>query len=88
VLTFRGEVIDLEPDAEVAREALASQVAARVKRLWGRAADLAGKVILTGGGGAELYPWLRTALPGVVLGQDPLFANALGYLSAMAGGAL
>lgn len=86
LLTFRGECIDLEPDAEVAREALANQIAARVKRLWGRAADLAGKVILTGGGGADLHPWLSRSLPGLVLGEDPLFANALGYLSAMAGG--
>jgi len=87
VLTFRGEPIDLEPDAEVAREALANQISARVKRLWGRAADLAGKMILTGGGGADLYPWLKRSLPGLVLGEDPLFANALGYLAAMAGGA-
>ena len=86
VLTFRGEVIDLEPDAEVAREALANQVSAGVKRLWGRAADLVGRLILTGGGGAELYPWLRRSLPGLVLGEDALFANALGYLAAMAAG--
>jgi hypothetical protein len=38
VLTFRGEPIDLEPDPEVAREALANQITARVKRLWRRAA--------------------------------------------------
>lgn len=83
-LTFRGQALDLEPDAQAARESLAALVEARVKQLWGSALDLAEHVILTGGGGKELFPYLRRGIPGLELDRDPVFSNALGYLAAMA----
>ncbi len=83
-MMFRGQAIDLEPDAQVARESLAALIEGRVKQLWGVVLDMAERVILTGGGGAELFPYLQKSVPGLELDPEPVFSNAMGYLAAMA----
>lgn len=80
ILTYRGWEIDLSPRAEEGRRLLAREIGAAVKRLWGEDLDFAERVLVTGGGGQDLFPYLREYVPGAVCGEDSLFANALGYL--------
>lgn len=68
-IKVRGKVIDLkEPTNEVFAQ-LASTVASEADRLWHDDWDM-DVVVVTGGGGAVLAPWLRPLLAGEVLVPD------------------
>jgi plasmid segregation protein ParM len=69
-IKIRGKTIDLRPLTEEAFSKLASAVATEVNRLWADDWDI-DLIVVTGGGGAVLAPYLEPLLSGEVLGVDP-----------------
>ena len=69
-IKIRGKTIDLRPLTEEAFSKLASAVASEVDRLWADDWDI-DLLVVTGGGGAVLAPYLEPLLSGEVLGIDP-----------------
>jgi len=69
-IKIRGKTIDLRPLTEEAFSKLASAVATEVDRLWADDWDI-DLIVVTGGGGAVLAPYLEPLLSGEVLGLDP-----------------
>ena len=82
-IKIRGKSIDLKPLTEEAFSKLASAVATEVDRLWADDWDI-DLIVVTGGGGAVLAPYLQPLLNGEVLGVDPTadsrLNNVRGYL--------
>ena len=82
-IKIRGKTIDLRPLTEEAFSKLASAVATEVDRLWADDWDI-DVIVVTGGGGAVLAPYLEPLLSGEVLGVDPTadsrLNNVRGYL--------
>lgn len=63
-------------------EALADTIVSQARTLWGAAAELKA-VVLTGGGSLELAPYIRKVYPHTrTVGDEPQFANVVGYLRA------
>lgn len=69
-IKIRGKTIDLRPLTEEAFSKLASAVATEVDRLWADDWDI-DLIVVTGGGGAVLAPYLEPLLSGEVLAVDP-----------------
>jgi plasmid segregation protein ParM len=69
-IKIRGRTIDLKPLTEEAFSKLASAIATEVDRLWADDWDI-DLIVVTGGGGAVLAPYLEPLLSGEVLGVDP-----------------
>ena len=69
-IKIRGRTIDLRPLTEEAFSKLASAIATEVDRLWADDWDI-DLIVVTGGGGAVLAPYLEPLLSGEVLGVDP-----------------
>jgi plasmid segregation protein ParM len=68
-IKVRGKTIDLKPLVDEAFGKLASSIAAEVDRLWADDWDM-DLMIITGGGGAALAPYLRPLLSGEVMALD------------------
>lgn len=81
-IRIHGTRYDLRRIAEQAYEELAASLAAFAEQHWREEWDL-DLVLLTGGGGPLLAPWLAPALRGEVVladeNADPRFANARGF---------
>ncbi len=69
-IKIRGKTIDLRALTEDAFSKLASAIATEVDRLWADDWDI-DLVVITGGGGAVLAPYLMPLLSGEVLALDP-----------------
>jgi plasmid segregation protein ParM len=69
-IKIRGKTIDLRPLTEDAFSKLASAIATEVDRLWADDWDI-DLIVVTGGGGAVLAPYLEPLLSGEVLALDP-----------------
>jgi plasmid segregation protein ParM len=69
-IKIRGKTIDLRPLTEEAFSKLASAIATEVDRLWADDWDI-DLIVVTGGGGAVLAPYLQPLLSGEVLAIDP-----------------
>ena len=69
-IKIRGKTIDLRPLTEDAFSKLASAIATEVDRLWSDDWDI-DLIVVTGGGGAVLAPYLEPLLNGEVLAVDP-----------------
>ena len=69
-IKIHGKTIDLRPLTEEAFSKLASAVASEVDRLWADDWDI-DLIVVTGGGGAVLAPYLEPLLSGEVLAVDP-----------------
>jgi len=68
-IKVRGKTIDLKPVVDEALGRLASSIASEVERLWVDDWDI-DLMIVTGGGGAALAPYLRPLLSGEVMALD------------------
>ena len=81
-IKIKGTRYDLRPVVERAYSQLANRIAAEVARLWVDDWDM-DAIVLTGGGGTTLAPYLQSLLEGEVLpqpqGQDARVNNVLGY---------
>ncbi|MBT8419382.1 MAG: ParM/StbA family protein, partial [Gammaproteobacteria bacterium] len=69
-IKIRGKTIDITKLTEEVFSKLATAVATEVDRLWSEDWDL-DLIVITGGGGAVLAPYLRPLLHGEVLAVDP-----------------
>ena len=69
-IKIRGKTIDLRRLTEEAFTKLASAIATEVDRLWADDWDI-DLIVVTGGGGAVLAPYLQPLLSGDVLALDP-----------------
>lgn len=83
-LYVRGREYDAAALYEEALRRLAERVAGRIKLAWGDEAEHLAAVLVAGGGGAALYPYLAAHFPAARLVPDALYANAEGYLAAQA----
>lgn len=81
-LKIKGTRYDLKPLLERACTQLATRIAAEVTRLWADDWDV-DAIVLTGGGGAVLAPYLQKLLEGEVLplpvDEDARLNNVFGY---------
>ncbi len=68
-IKVRGKTIDLKPLVDEAFAKLSSSIASDVERLWADDWDI-DLMIITGGGGAVLAPYLKPLLSGEVLALD------------------
>lgn len=72
----------VKPYWDNACKKLAQSIVSEIKRVWGDAINELATVIITGGGGKDLFSYIKEALPKAELQEDPSFANATGYLIA------
>lgn len=77
-LPIRGKEYPVQPLFVEAARAIASRIEADLRRAWADRIDFLGAILLAGGGGAALAPFL--ALPGAQVVPDAVFANAHGFL--------
>ncbi len=81
-IKIHGKSHDLRPLVQHAFGQLATAIAAEVERLWADDWDI-DTVVVTGGGGAVLFPLLKPLLRGDVMtvdaGKDARFNNVRGY---------
>jgi plasmid segregation protein ParM len=81
-IKVRGQSIDLKPLVDEALGKLATSIASEVDRLWADDWDI-DVILITGGGGAVLAPYLKPLLQGEVqalkTGEDQRLANVRGY---------
>jgi len=82
---FRGKEIDLTPDFEAAVRDVAATVSRQVLSVWRDVADMISVTYLAGGGSLLLGEHLARSLPNPALVEEPVFANALGYLRMLSG---
>ncbi|MDI6825389.1 MAG: ParM/StbA family protein [Bacillota bacterium] len=85
VLRYAGEVFDLEGEAAGYCEQFAREIADQVRKRWGDRLERLDVLLVSGGGGGWLYPYLSDLFPGARLAPDALYANALGYQAALGG---
>ncbi|MGB9887084.1 MAG: hypothetical protein ACPLRW_08810 [Moorellales bacterium] len=79
-VTFAGRKLAVAPLRRAACEEAGRSVAEAVQAAWATRADLLDTVLLAGGGAVEFADALRARFRHAELVQDPLFANALGFL--------
>jgi plasmid segregation protein ParM len=75
---YYGEPVDLKAIVDETIEPLADQVVAAASQLWNGGATL-DAILVTGGGGLLLGPYIVRHFRHARVVEDPVFANALGY---------
>jgi len=81
-LLHRGIEYSLSEYVQFANEELANQITAKVKIKWGDEIDSLSAVIIAGGGGEALTPYLRRSFPTMITMERAAFANVEGFLAA------
>lgn len=84
-VVFDGRFIDLSGAVERALSDAAQAISQRVIGAWGNRAGFVRATVLVGGGALLLRDHLEKCLPGVVVPEEPVYANAVGFLKALAG---
>ncbi len=82
---FRGEELDLSREYREAVDDTAKAVARQVLSAWRDLVDSVAVTYLAGGGALLLGETLAKAFPNPVPIDDPVYANALGYLRMLSG---
>lgn len=82
-IKIRGKAVNLKQVADAAMDKLASSIAVEAERLWADDWDM-DEVIITGGGGAALVPYLKSKIQGELRlppteAGESRFANVRGY---------
>ena len=84
MLLDMGKEIDLRPWLQEEARAAARQIANELRVAWGKHLAGLGAVLLAGGGALLLGEHLRGLHPSLKVVEDPVFANAVGFLAARA----
>lgn len=84
VLDHKKEKIFLADYEEKAYRERAEVVASKIKIKWGTEADRLSTILITGGGGQELFPVLNEKFDQAELQEESSYANCEGYLGAQA----
>lgn len=82
--SYKGQEITLIPFEEAAYKERADQIASKIKIKWGVEGELLSTVIITGGGGSVLFPYLKSQFEQARLQDNANFANCEGYLGVQA----
>ncbi|MCR3922016.1 MAG: ParM/StbA family protein [Firmicutes bacterium] len=82
VLEYKGKAYNLKTYESQVYSQLAEQIAAGVKQKWGQETDRLSVILIAGGGGKALYPYLKAMLLTAELVKEPSYANAQGFLAA------
>jgi len=75
---YYGQSVDLKAIVDETLDPLADQVVAAASQLWNGGATL-DAILVTGGGGILLGPYIAHHFRHARVAEDPVFANALGY---------
>jgi len=84
-VVYEGKAVDLTDAVEKALADAAQAISQRVLGAWGNRAGFVAATVLAGGGALLLRERLAACLPCVAVPEDPVFANALGFLRALSG---
>lgn len=76
---FFGEEFDLSGEVDNALEAFAGQVISQASQLWGSGARL-DKILVSGGGALLLGKYITKHFRHAEIVENPVYANAIGYL--------
>ena len=82
ILEYKGKRYNLKKFETQVYAQVAELIVASVKQKWGQELDRLSVILIAGGGGNALYPFLKVELEMAKLVQDPGFANAQGFLAA------
>ena len=82
-ITIRGDRVRLDTLRAPALAALAARIRDELRLRLGDQLDRLDGLLVLGGGGQALYPFLQQVFPQSRLGDDAQWANAQGYLSAL-----
>lgn len=83
-LDYRREQINLIEYEEIAYKELAESISSKIKQKWGVEGDMLSVILITGGGGEELFSICKEKFEQAELQSDSPFANCEGYLGAQA----
>ena len=75
---IRGHVVNVASDYQAQVRRLGVEITEQLRHIWAKRLDRLAAIIVAGGGGAAVQPHL--GLPGAVLVDDPVYANAKGFL--------
>lgn len=81
---YRRETIDITQYEDQAYKESAEEICSKIKIRWGAEGDLLSRVVITGGGAEELFPYMRDKFDTAVLQEDCAYGNCKGYLAAQA----
>lgn len=81
-LEYRGQKYNLSKYVDAAYKDLSESISSKLKLKWGLEGDMLEQVIITGGGGGSLFPYLKENFEHAILQDKAEFANAAGYLGA------
>ncbi|NPV30779.1 MAG: ParM/StbA family protein [Firmicutes bacterium] len=84
-ISYRGRVVNLAPAFARAKREAADAIASHVLAAWGDRTGFLSLVALAGGGALLFGEILAGYFPRAVQVPDPVFANALGYLTMLSG---
>lgn len=79
-VTFKGREIEIKPLKEKAVREAGKAIVEAVNAAWSEKACWLDEVILVGGGSVEFYDVIKETFTHARLAEDPLFANAVGYM--------
>lgn len=81
---FRSSSIDITQYEDQAYKESAEEICSKIKIRWGADGDLLSRIVVTGGGAEELFPYIKEKFDTAVLQNDCAFGNCKGYLAAQA----
>lgn len=81
---YKGKTYNIRGICEQTYREHAGKIVAWVKQRWSDEINNLHAIILGGGGGEALYPYMKDSLPSLVKVDKPEFANAYGFLAAQA----
>lgn len=76
-----GQTISATGYVERALKALGKEIGDQIKGLWASRLDRVSAVLVVGGGGRAVCPFLDLGISNVSVWSDPVYANALGFLA-------
>ncbi|MGB9661792.1 MAG: hypothetical protein ACPL5F_07195 [Moorellaceae bacterium] len=79
-IPYRGKPLDLSREYEAAVRDVAATITRQVLSAWKDIADMVSVTYLAGGGALLLAEHIMRALPNPVVVEEPVLANALGYM--------
>lgn len=83
-LEYRREEINLTEYEEIAYKEVAESISSKIKQKWGVDGDLLSVILITGGGGQDLFPIFKEKFEQAKLQENSSYANCEGYLGAQA----
>lgn len=84
ILLDMGKEIDLRPWVEEEAQDIARRIMDELRMAWGKHLASLGTVLLAGGGAIVLGKSMKALHPALRMVDDPVFANASGFLAALA----